>query len=44
MLYSIIERDMVRVYREYAEEKKRRQEMSEEEAKDEAELLQKIEA
>lgn len=44
MLYSIIERDMVRVYREYAEEKKRRQEMSEEEAKDEAELLQRIEA
>jgi hypothetical protein len=43
LLYSVIERDMVRVYREYAEEKRRRQEMSEEEAKDEADLLKKIE-
>jgi hypothetical protein len=28
MLYSIIERDLVRIYREYITEKKRRQEMS----------------
>jgi hypothetical protein len=28
MLYTLIERDLVRIYREYITEKKRRQEMS----------------
>jgi hypothetical protein len=42
MFYSIIERDLHRIYREYTEEKARKQQMSEEEAKDEAELLKKI--
>lgn len=44
MLYTLIERDLVRIYREYITEKKRRQEMSAEQAQDEADLLKRIEA
>lgn len=34
LFYGIIERDLIRVYREYSEEKKRKMEMTEEEAQD----------
>lgn len=44
LFYGIIERDLFRIYREYGEEKKRKQEMTEEEAQDEAELLEQIES
>ncbi len=43
LFYSIIERDLIRIYKEYDEEKKRKQGMTEEEAKDETELLKQIE-
>jgi len=36
MFYSIIEKDLIRVYREYLAEKKRKLEMTVEEAQDEA--------
>lgn len=39
----LMEKDLVRVYREYVAELKRKQEMSEEQAKDEADLLKRIE-
>jgi hypothetical protein len=34
LFYSIVERDLVRIYREYSEEEQRKRERSEEEAKD----------
>lgn len=43
LFYGIVERDLIRVFREYDEEQKRKNEMTEEEAKDEAELLKQIE-
>lgn len=43
MFYMLLEKDLVRVYRDYVEETKRKQAMSEEEAKDEADLIRRIE-
>jgi hypothetical protein len=43
LFYGLVERDLIRVYREYDEEQQRRREMSEEEAKDEADLIRQIE-
>lgn len=43
LFYGIVERDLIRIFREYDEDQKRKNEMTEEEAKDEAELLKQIE-
>ena len=43
MFYMLLERDFVRVYREYVEETKRKQAMSAEDVKDQAELAKFIE-
>ena len=43
MFYMLLERDLKRVYYDYVQEIKRKLAMSEEEAKDEADLIKKIE-
>lgn len=44
MLYSFIERDLIRVYNEHKEEQKRKQQRSLEQAASEEELLKRIDA
>lgn len=43
MFYGFIERDLIRVYNEYKEEKKRKNQRSHEQAASEEELLKQIE-
>ena len=43
MFYSVIEKDILRIYKEYKDDKNRRNQMTEEDIKDEAELMNLME-
>lgn len=43
MFYSIVEKSLIQMYKEYEEEQKRKRQMSKEEAKDEEQLVAQIE-